>query len=222
MSDGRVHKVSAAGVDHDVIYSIDCHEGNIWLGRKRGGLTRLYLQDGIFRERTWTRKDGLPQDSIFAVRALADGSVWAAGLTGGAGHLVHGHLKTYDARQLGSGAVSAIEQTTDGTVWFATSNGLVSFQSGFWQRFGGGNLLPSQEILSLTAERNGLFVGTSLGLAYVDGQGHRAVQTFAALPKDPVLGIALDGHGGVWVSTTDRVLSLPDAAPGSRSAISAH
>ena len=39
--DGAVGRVSVAGSDRDVVYSIDGAGGEVWVGRQRGGVTRL-------------------------------------------------------------------------------------------------------------------------------------------------------------------------------------
>src|SRR5262249_39216233 len=64
-----VTKVAVAGLDRDVVYSIAGRQGEIWVGRQRGGLTRVRLApEAPFRvlsADTFTRLQGLADDGVF-------------------------------------------------------------------------------------------------------------------------------------------------------------
>lgn len=213
MKDGAVHRVSMAGLAHDVVYSIDGHGDDIWLGRQRGGLTVLHMSGPVPTAHTWTQKDGLAQNSLFAVRVDQDGSVWACTLTRGVNRLRDNHFEHYDAPILGSHTVTAVAQTTDGTLWFASTKGLVSLSHNGWRQREG-----PPEISTLLADKhNGLWVGTANGLQYLDAEGHLSDPLPGSL-KLSVTGLALDPRNTLWISTTNGVLTAAaDAsAPTSR------
>ena len=46
---GRVERVRSAGLHDDVIYSITGDKTGLWIGRQKGGLTRLVHKDGSYK-----------------------------------------------------------------------------------------------------------------------------------------------------------------------------
>jgi len=47
----------------------------LWVGRQRGGLTRLRFERGSITTKTYTQADGLAQDSVYSVYLARDGTV---------------------------------------------------------------------------------------------------------------------------------------------------
>ena len=74
--------VTTAGLAQDVVYSIAGDEGDLWVGRQQGGLTRLRFSNGSLSARTYTQAEGLAQNSVYAVYESRDGTVWAGTLSG--------------------------------------------------------------------------------------------------------------------------------------------
>ena len=211
---GQVTHIAAAGLDHDVVYSIDGGSNELWLGRRSGGLTHLRLQNGaVTSSQTYTRADGLPQSSIYAVHRNRDGSVWAATVNGGASELRNGKITTFTINNgLPSNSVTAIEDSPEAT-WLATSNGLARLTRGpsgppEWETLTSQNGLPSDDIISLLPDSAGyLWIGTSAGLA-VQREGRiQQLPRFPAL-HEPIFGIAEDRRGMLWIATSSRLLSV--------------
>ncbi|MBC8166047.1 MAG: hypothetical protein H7Y20_09255, partial [Bryobacteraceae bacterium] len=95
MKNGRHGQVTADGINRDVVYSIAGRKGELWLGRKRGGLTQLRNEDSSFSARTYTQAHGLAQNSVYSVYQTRDGTVWAGTLSGGASRFQNGKFTTY-------------------------------------------------------------------------------------------------------------------------------
>jgi ligand-binding sensor domain-containing protein len=72
---GQTGQVKNAGLDRDVIYSLTGNQGELWIGRRRGGLTHLRTNGSSFMAETYTQADGLAQNSIYAVHQSRDGTV---------------------------------------------------------------------------------------------------------------------------------------------------
>src|SRR5262249_26067391 len=126
---GKVTHVVEAGLDRDVIYSLDGGPRGPWGGRQRDGLTHLRLKNGnVVEARTYTPAARLAQNMIYAVRRASDGSVWAATLNAGLSLLRNGRFTTFTtANGLPSNSVTAIESSSDAT-WFGTPQGLARLQ----------------------------------------------------------------------------------------------
>jgi ligand-binding sensor domain-containing protein/signal transduction histidine kinase len=209
--DGQHGRVIEAGLDKDVVYSITGRNGELWLGRQHGGLTRLRPDPtGSFTAKTYTEADGLPEDSVYSVYQTRDGSVWAGTVSGGASNLSGGKFTTWSiSNGLASNTVSAILETADGTTWFATPNGLSAMSKGRWQTYTRREGLPSVKVNCLLEDSGGvLWIGTDDGLAFGDSRGFRVPAVVPLSLKEQVLGIAEDRFGWLWIATSTHVVRV--------------
>jgi signal transduction histidine kinase/ligand-binding sensor domain-containing protein len=197
-----------AGLSDDVVYSIDGGSGDVWIGRQRGGLTRLEEVDGAFTARTWTTADGLASGIVFAVRRSREGDVWAGTLGGGVSRLSKGRITTYTtANGLLSNTVYAIEEGADGAMWFATPNGLESFVQGHWRPFGSQDALPPARVNCLTEDSAGvLWIGTDAGFAVMRSGRVEIPRRLSDTLRENVLGVVDDGQGFLWIATAGRIV----------------
>lgn len=199
--------ITEAGLDRDVIYSIAGGGGDLWLGRQRGGLTHLCLQCRSLDARTYTKNDGLGENSVDAVYRNRDGSVWAGTLTAGASHFHDGRFDRYTEKNgLSANMIRSIVEGVDGTMWFATPRGLSSFRGGQWRTYGVAQGLLSQNVYCLFVSSTGvLWVGTQQGICFFHA-GHFEVS--AGLPgslRKPVFGIVEDELRSLWIVTSTGV-----------------
>lgn len=208
IKDAHFQRVTAVP-SNDVVYSIAGGGNEIWLGRQRGGLTRLQLRNGNVESRTFTEADGLAQNSVYAVFESRDRSVWAGTLSGGVSRFRDGRFTTYTAATgLAGNTVSSIVEASDGTMWFATSDGLSSFSNGQWKSYGRRDGLPSIKVNCLLEDsQRVLWTGTSSGLAFLVS-GKMPVGLLPDALREPVFGIAEDKHGQLWISTSNHVLEV--------------
>lgn len=272
----RVRQVSAAVLSADVVYSIAGgtvteRTQEIWIGRQRGGLTRLRVgaasTDGTDRagggesvgsagspghaERagggtlaaeTYTQRDGLAQDSVYAVMRSRDGAVWAGTLSGGVSRLEEGRdgqrgrFTTYTtADGLGSNTITALLEGADGTIWAGTSNGLSSLSRRppdgqpsavraapgreRWQTHGPREGLPAEAIHALFEDASGvLWIGTAAGLAYRRDGIIRTISTTRVAGSSTAgagdgTGAAGSATGATTASTSTASTSTSGASP---------
>jgi ligand-binding sensor domain-containing protein/signal transduction histidine kinase len=213
---GKTTPISAAGLDRDIVYSIDGAGNDLWLGRQHAGLTHLHIQNGnVIASQTYTKADGLPENSIYAVHHSPDGSVWAATLNGGVSLLRNGHITTFTtASGLPSNSVTAIEDTPD-AIWFATPRGVTrlprssSFASSSWTTLTTRDGLPSDDIVSLLGDSSdSLWIGTSSGLAVLRAGRIQSLSGLNPILREPILGLAEDRLGSLWIATISHLVSL--------------
>jgi signal transduction histidine kinase/ligand-binding sensor domain-containing protein len=197
-------------LSQDVVYSIAGTKDDLWIGRQQGGLTHLRYSSGSLTTTTYTEKNGLAQNSVYAVFQSRDGTVWAGTLSGGVSEFRNGRFNTYTtANGMSSNSITSIAETSGGTMWFATPSGLNSLSGGNLRSLGIREGLPSQNISCLlTDSADLLWIGTASGLAYViSGQ----IQVPTAVPAslhEQILGIAEDKLGWFWISTSSHVLRI--------------
>ena len=208
MQNGERGQVTTGGLGGDVIYSIAGGKDELWLGRQRGGLTRLRVAGRGAETKTYTRADGLAQDSVYSVHQARDGTVWAGTLGGGVSQLREGKFSTYTtASGLASNTVSAILQGADGTMWFATPNGLSGLSGRTWRTYDTGDGLPSANVNTLFEDSRGvLWVGTADGIAFRGASGFERPGAAAAPLREQVFGIAEDRAGWLWIATSGHVV----------------
>ena len=208
LKEGQVERVTRAGLNDDVIYSITGDKTGLWIGRQKGGLTHLSYKDGAYTTQTYTEAQGLAQNSVYAINQNRDGSVWAGTLSGGVSQFSGGKFTNYSNRNgLVSNTIDAILESRDGTMWFATPNGLSSLANGRWKTFMVQDGLPSDRVNCLFEDSTGLlWVGTDDGLAFLDSGRFRTPATVPASLHEQILGLIADGSGSLWITTTNHVL----------------
>jgi signal transduction histidine kinase/ligand-binding sensor domain-containing protein len=211
---GVVTEARYAGLADDVVYSIHGGDGELWVGRQRGGVTRLRLRGNAIEAERFTERQGLAQNNVFAIHRSRDGAVWAGTLSGGASLFKGGRFATYNTSNgLPSNTVASILEASDGTMWFGTPNGLAAFSRGGWRTYATGDGLPSNDINVLFQDRLGvIWVGTAKGIAIVEPGRVRPVRAAAARLQGSILGFADDRGGSLWINAVDRVLRVDRAA----------
>ena len=210
LKDGQRGRVTLDGLDRDVVYSIAGRQGELWLGRRSGGLTQLRQDKSSFTAKTYTHANGLAQDSVYSVYQDHEGNVWAGTLSGGVSKLSAGRFTTYTvADGLASDAVTSILETSDGTMWFATPSGLSALSAEHWRTYTTGNGLPSNDAVSLLEDSAGiLWIGTRSGIAFRDSTGFHMPRQAQGSLREEILGVAEDKLGSLWISTSIHVLRV--------------
>lgn len=210
LQNGHVQPVTSIP-PNEVVYSISGRADVVWVGRQRGGITRLQFHNGAIRTESYTEANGLAQNSAYTVYESRDGSVWAGTLNGGVSKFRDGRFTTYTMTNgLASNTVSSILETRDGAMWFATPSGLSSFSNGQWRTYTTLEGLPSPEINCLFEDSSGfLWSGTSGGLAFLDSNRFRIPRESPDVLREQIVGMAEDSSGRFWIATSKHVLRVP-------------
>jgi ligand-binding sensor domain-containing protein/signal transduction histidine kinase len=210
LSDGRVRAVDQGGLEKDVVYSITGSGDDLWIGRQRGGLTHLLWRNGSFRSETYSRKDGLADNTVFSVSESRDGAIWAGTLNAGASRLRDGHFTTYtNVQGLAADTVNAIVEGSDGTMWFATPDGLSALFQDQWHKYTTRDGLPSANVNCLFPDSTGtLWVGTTGGIATFRSGRISVPSRLPTSLRSPIFGIAEDRNGALWIATSNHVLRV--------------
>jgi ligand-binding sensor domain-containing protein/signal transduction histidine kinase len=210
LKEGHVGRVTDSGLDKDVIYSISGGKGEVWVGRQKGGLTRLRYRGDSFESETYTRSSGLAQNSVFAVYESRDGTVWAGTLSGGLSRLRNGSSKTYTtADGLAGNSITAILEGSDGTMWFGTPNGLSVLSNERWRNYTSSDGLPPGIVNCLLQDSTGeIWIGTANGLAFLRSGTVQIPRDVPDSLHEPVFGVEEDRTGSLWIATSGHVLRV--------------
>jgi signal transduction histidine kinase/ligand-binding sensor domain-containing protein len=206
----HVGRVTVAGLDKDVIYSISGGSGEIWVGRQHGGLTVLTSKDGSLAARTYRESDELAQNSVYSVHRNRDGTVWAGTLSAGISKLSNGAFTNYSvANGPASSSVFSIVEGFNGTMWFATPSGLASFAQGRWKNYAVSEGLPSANVRSIFEDsKHVLWIATSGGLAFIASGRVDVPRSLSDSLREEIVGVAEDKQGSLWIATSDHVLQV--------------
>ena len=211
---GSVKESQAAKIGPDIVYSLAGRGSSLWVGRQRGGLTHLFPRGKGLGSRTFTQTDGLAQNSVYAVHESRDGTVWAGTLSGGLSMLKDGVWTTFTTEAgLASNTVTAIAEDEKRNIWVATPTGLSERTEGHWRSYTSRDGLPSDEITCLLRSEaagsgDALWVGTANGLALLTAEKIWSVSPVSEVLREPVLGLAEDRSGFLWMTTPDRILRM--------------
>lgn len=208
LNNGSKERITEAGLGTDVVYSIAGSGQDLWLGRQREGLTRLRYQGREITTETFTRANGLAQNSVYSVYRSRDGTIWAGTLSGGLSRFRDGKFRNYSSTDgLGSNTVTSIVEASDGIMWFATPNGLRALSQDRWRGYTVQDGLPSDDVNCVFEDSRGiLWIGTAHGLAWLTATGITSPHGDDELLRDPVLGLAEDKRGSLWIATSNHLL----------------
>jgi len=210
LTGGTIQPFQSAGLGRDIVYSITGRGNDLWLGRQRGGLTHLQYGHGSLTTKSYTQAEGLAQNSVYAVYASRDGTIWSGTLSGGVSAFRNGHFTTYtNANGLASNTVSSIAEDSDGTMWFGTPNGLSAFSKSGWRAYAARDGFSSPDVNSLLRDSNGvLWIGTAAGLAFLSDKQIHVPRTVPDALHEPIFGMAEDKNGWLWIATASHVLQV--------------
>lgn len=210
----KMRSVNLPGVGRDVIYSIDGRQDEIWIGRQKGGLTRITTAGTTFTARTYTQADGLTQNTVYSVHVDKKSGVWAGTLSGGLSYLFNGVFQTFNTQNgLRSNTVNSIAEGNDGTIWVATPLGLGEYKQGHWRIWTDADGLPSADVRLCFEDASGsLWAATADGLVWIEDERLHIPRLLPDVLREQIMGIAEDRFGFLWFSTTDHLLRVPQAA----------
>ena len=210
LKNGSIQSIPTGIPANDEVYSISGDGDELWVGRQHGGLTRLLLHAGTVTTRTYTQANGLAQNSVYTVYRSHDGSVWAGTLSGGVSEFKDHRFTNYTmANGLASNTIFSILETRQGKMWFGTSSGLSLFSDGQWRSYTTRDGLPSERVNCLFEDSSGTFwTGTAAGLAVSIADSFQVPVTWPQELRNPVLGLAEDRKGWLWIATSNHVLRV--------------
>ncbi len=183
--------------------------GYLWVGTN-GGLVRF---DGVrFTTFNRTTTPALPSDRVLALLEDRRSALWVGTQGGGVARLgADGGAAATFARAHGlpSDVVLALLETRAGALYAGTEGGLARFDG---RRFARVAAVPDIHVNALFEAADGaLWVGTSEQVIRLGRGGAAAVVLPSAQNRKPIVGIAQDRAGAIWVATDGAGLFRLDA-----------
>jgi ligand-binding sensor domain-containing protein len=181
-------------------------EGNVWFGTENGA-----VRQDFYSFVTFNTSRGLPEADVYSllVDKTRPEALWVGTATG---LIYFDGLRFSRVYAIPTGvAVRHSLQQRNGTIWFATSDGLYRFQTGQWDRFDAEHGLASSDIRYMCEDlRDGnLWLATKKGVVRFNTETH-STSSPAASPeqlqmKADVRHIYQQRNGTLWFSTDKGV-----------------
>ena len=167
-----------------------------------------------YRFDNWKVEQGLPQNTVQAVRQTRDGYLWIAtrfGL-GRFDGVSFKHFNFANTPAMISDNCTALMEDAEGTLWIGTEQGLLCWRQRTFTRFTTKDGLSHDYVVSLSASRDGgLWIGTRAGLCRLTGGVITNLAGFAEPGKRFVNCVLEDRQGQVWFDSTNGVIRLNPA-----------
>lgn len=211
LAHGLVEQIRAAGLNDDTVYSISGSAGEVWVARRNGGITRFHLQG--LESFTYTRRDGLADNSVDSIYQAPDGTLWAGTVHEGLSRFRNGHWHTFTIREgLPSNRISVIAGNAAGEIFVGTPDGLAELRKDRWVTYSARDGLPPGPINNLFLDDAGiLWVGTAKGISFFQsGAMHVPLAAPNALYGE-ILGIA-ESSGWLWITSSNAVVRVKCSA----------
>ena len=183
-------------------------DGAVWVGTS-SGLTQI--RNGV--SRSFTTRDGLPDNAVSALAEGPDGSLWI-GTNDGISRYRKGEINVYRARDgLSHSLVSSLFIDREGTLWVGTKDGLEQFTDTKVTPYTTSEGMLGNEMVPVLEDAEGhLWIGTlGQGLNSFDGHQFRSITTKNGLVDNTILSLELDRGGDLWVGTRHGISRLRKA-----------
>jgi len=202
---------TADGLSHEVIWSI-CRQtgkaGALWVGTERG-LNRIDPTTGNIR--IYTTRDGLGGNTVTALAAGEDGSVWTGAWPGGVTRLMpDGSARRYTAEDTPSEQlrVGAIDVRPGGEVWVGAVEGLYRLPGAGatrLERVSVGREKPDG-VRGFAEDPSGtLYAASKQGLLRLTGPSARRFTRREGLREDFVSSIAIASDGSIVLAYRESI-----------------
>jgi ligand-binding sensor domain-containing protein len=152
----------------------------------------------------WSSRDGLPQDSVYAIAQTPDGYLWL-GTAAGLARFDGARFTVFDSGNTEALANHFIRDlvTISDSLWIGTDGGLISLRDGAFKRYSRTDGLPHDRVMILEPGGDGsLWIGTyGGGLARLKDGVFRTYTEADGLRGLSIFALCEDRGGTLWVGS---------------------
>ncbi|HEX5222049.1 MAG TPA: two-component regulator propeller domain-containing protein [Verrucomicrobiae bacterium] len=183
--------------------------------RAVGAESGLPVRD--FAVRTWSRAQGLPDDSVTAILQTRDGFLWVGTTT---------KLVRFDGVKFtefplpladtnAPARIASLCEDAAGKLWIGTQqDGLFCLDEAGVVAYGKDSGLVDDNVTSLSADAQGrVWIGTRAGLSRWDGRSFSSFTARDGLEDTSVIGVHVARSGVVWITTRSGMYQFKDNPP---------
>lgn len=208
--DRPIHMFNTAdGLPNNVPMAVlERHDGTIWVGNNCGGLSRF---DGK-RFVTYAEKDGLLNTCVWALAEDGNDALWIGTWGGGAFRFKDGKFEQYAQRQgLPGDRVRSIVAAPDGSIWFASNEGLSRMHNGHLRNYTTADGLSSNNMITVYADRHGgILAASSAGIGRMTGDRFVPLSSPHQIVDPHFIGFGETRSGELYAFSAPRGISRID------------
>ena len=197
-----------AGLESNVKCLLEYPAGTVWAGTSGGGLRKIEGQNIT----SYTERDGLGSNGVWALAADRDGALWVATRPGGLSVLRQGRFHTYTTRDgLTENSLVSLQTDRDGNLWIGTDGGgLDRYSGGRFTSYQTRDGLSNQVVRCIYEDPEGsLWIGTAGGGVNRLKDTRLTVRSMREdLPSDMVRSIFQDAQGNIWLGTGNGLAKI--------------
>jgi ligand-binding sensor domain-containing protein/signal transduction histidine kinase len=187
-----------ASVVGDVL-TLDCaRDGTLWAGSS-AGVTHIMGDTA----RTYTTRDGLPDNTVYSLTEGPEGSLWI-GTEEGVSRYANGEITVYRLRDgLSHSMVLSLYLDREGNLWAGTKDGLDQFTNPKVTPYTTNQGMSSNEAAALIEDHEShLWIRTlDSGLNVFDGKRFQSITVKNGLTDNHILSLAVGADGDLWAGT---------------------
>jgi diguanylate cyclase (GGDEF)-like protein len=174
-------------------------DGYIWLGTEEG----LVRYDGLsFRTYDERNSPGLPDRLIRSLAAGRDGGLWV-GTRSGLAHYQNGVFSSLVKETAFSDDIYDLYESSDGSIWFSSDQGLHRFQHGRSRVYTTADGLPDNRITTIAQGSDGsIWAGTRAGLVRFAGERFLTYARENETLTSSINALWVGANGIVWIGTS--------------------
>jgi ligand-binding sensor domain-containing protein/signal transduction histidine kinase len=188
-------------------------DGTVWVGTNGAGVTRISGEQTAAR--TYTIKDGLASDIVFAlgVGGAHPEDIWV-GTPDGLSLFHAGRWRTFtSADGLGDDLVRSVLVARDGAAWIGTRHGATRWLEGHGSTLTRAQGLGSDLVGPMLEDSAGdIWIGTSGGLSRLHSGAVRNYGVADGLPSNTISALEASAGGAFWVGTDGQGLARWDGS----------
>lgn len=157
--------------------------------------------------RSWQTKDGLPENTVYALLQTRRGYLWV-GTGGGLARFDGVRFRAFGLQDgLGSVSISSLAEDSEGSLWVGTRGGGLSRGTNRrFKTFSQADGFGPVSVEALAAAKDGtVWIGTVQGLFRWRKGTFTAVTETAGLPQKHISAVLEDSRRALWVSTLDAL-----------------
>jgi ligand-binding sensor domain-containing protein/signal transduction histidine kinase len=196
---GEFHAINGrdGGRTGGIVAMAEDVEGNVWAASIKDSRRLIRIRDRVIREEFGPAQ--IPP--IAGLAADSKGGIWLGIVHGGLARYQNGHLERVPVKPEGASVtVYSISVDPDGSVWGATSRGLIRWWHGGLKVLNARNGLPCDHVYSFVRDRhNSLWLYAQCGLVVITDS---ELQRWWENPGTVVNRVAFDVSDGVQTALT--------------------
>ena len=185
----------------------------LWVGTSTG-VHEVDLKTNRVKH-TFTRKDGLANEYVFAIGVDRDGYKWFGTNAGGTSRYRDGRWKTFfPMHGLADYWIYSFGQQKDGAFWIGTWAGVNRYQPKTGKFTTYMKELINEWVYGIAVDaRDRVWFGTEGGISRYDGTNWKSFTKDDGLVENLVRAILEDRAGNIWFGSVIRKATRPTVAP---------